>query len=219
MAELSEGIRARIGQLVESQQKGNWRKFAIGAGLTPSTLQGIKDRGVIPGGETLLRIARFAGVSVDWLLTGEGPREESRGVDPEAFAEIPLAQARPSAGNGTLLNEGDDALVKTFSFRRDWLKELGPVDRLVLVQVSGDSMIPTLADGDLVMVHTGRRDVRTGRLFVLRLGDELVVKRLQSLPGGAVSVISDNREVYPPFQAQVSEIKVIGEVLWRAGRV
>jgi transcriptional regulator with XRE-family HTH domain len=91
-------VLERISQLVESKTSGNWRRYAIEAGLNPSTLQRAKNGSSVPTGETLLRIAKCAGVSVDWLLTGETPE----GISPEETELVEAWRHLPEDKKGTV---------------------------------------------------------------------------------------------------------------------
>ncbi|WP_299440253.1 helix-turn-helix transcriptional regulator [uncultured Rhodospira sp.] len=64
------GFRARLGDLVGKTPPFQWAK---GAGVPTSTWNRAWNEGGIPKAPHLVRIAQYAGVTVDWLLTGEGP--------------------------------------------------------------------------------------------------------------------------------------------------
>jgi SOS-response transcriptional repressor LexA len=65
---------------------------------------------------------------------------------------------------------------------------------LELVRVRGRSMVPTLADGDVVLVRRGRGRARAGRIAVVRLSADrpLSVKRLGVRDAGGWWVERDN---------------------------
>ena len=81
-------------------------------------------------------------------------------------------------------------------------------------------MEPTLRADDLVLIdRSTHRPDREG-IYVMRLGEMLLVKRLQAIPGDKVRIISDN----PAFDSWtldltrlVEEVKIYGRVIW-AGR-
>ena len=140
------------------------------------------------------------------------------------YVAIPLYNGvRAAAGDGALVEHEtpDDALV----FKEQWVRmELGarPQD-LYLIRVAGDSMEPTLRSGDVILVD--RRATRPDRegVYILRMNDMLLVKRLQALPGGVVRVISDNA-AFAPFDIKAAEfggaeLAIIGRVVWTGRRM
>lgn len=97
---------------------------------------------------------------------------------------------------------------------------LKPHDTIVL-PVQGDSMLPTLNEGDFVFVDTRHRLPSPDGLYALT--DEfggIVVKRLEILGRREdevfIRVISDN-ERHPARERMLSEIRIIGRVVRRFG--
>jgi phage repressor protein C with HTH and peptisase S24 domain len=85
---------------------------------------------------------------------------------------------------------------------------------LSILRVSGDSMLPTLADGDEILVD--RADAAEGLrdgIYVLREGDTLMVKRIVSDPSGGFAIRSDNPAVAASTIA-LDAVQIIGRVLW-----
>src|SRR3546814_19941777 len=71
------------------------------------------------------------------------------------------------------------------SYLPKWLRGLGADPRaLSIIRVAGDSMAPTLSDGDDILVDGGDAAgrLRDG-LYVLRMDDALMVKRIARAPG------------------------------------
>ncbi len=186
------------------------------------------EKGVLPTADILLRIATGFGTSVEWLLTGEGPRPSGKivhhNVDTAGkcseFALVPLYRVAISAGKGReVLGEEEEGQV---AFRRAWLaRELhvSPPD-LVVLFVEGDSMIPSLNPGDLALVEKlDAKPTRDG-VYVYRLGNALQVKRFQFLPGGNIKVTSDNPSYSPVTITPARErdgFHILGRIVW-AGR-
>lgn len=97
---------------------------------------------------------------------------------------------------------------------------LRPHDTIVL-PVQGDSMLPTLNEGDFVFVDTRHRLPSPDGLYALT--DEfggIVVKRLEVLGRRddevLVNVISDN-DRHPARERMLSEVQIIGRVVRRFG--
>lgn len=135
---------------------------------------------------------------------------------PAEWADIPRLPLGASAGPGALPAEEIPSGRLRFSNR--WLKEQGlePV-MLSVIEVEGDSMEPTLRDGDEILVDRTPRPLRAG-IHVIRIDDVLLVKRLESGPGGTVRVISDNA-AYPRLERPLQEIELVGRVVWKGGRL
>jgi Peptidase S24-like len=142
---------------------------------------------------------------------------------PQAF--VPTARMRTifkldigaSAGPGAM--NDSELLAGKIGFDEKWLRKLvSDPSCLSLIRVEGDSMSPTLNDNDDIMVdsNVGTTGWRDG-IFVIRMDDVLMVKRLAKGPTGRLSVLSDNK-AYPDWpDVDRSAVTVIGRVVW-AGR-
>src|SRR5215475_10359024 len=103
---LTSGVSLRIAELI--RDSGGLRALARKATLPPSALSQYlpRERGRVskPSMETLAKIARAAGVRLDWLLLGAGPRragEESTASSEESpLIHIPRLDLRAAAGAG-----------------------------------------------------------------------------------------------------------------------
>lgn len=128
---------------------------------------------------------------------------------------------RVSAGPGSVASE--ELGKPYFAFDERWLKALTPSApaNLSIVRVDGDSMAPTLSAGDDILVDLGDSAdrVRDG-IYVLRVDDSLVVKRLALNPvGRRVTVQSDNPS-YPDWpDCDLADIHPIGRVIWAGRRI
>jgi phage repressor protein C with HTH and peptisase S24 domain len=187
-------------------------------GRNPAYIQQFVRRGVPKRlkEEERRKLARYFAISE--ALLG-GPAEEPRG--PDALVNIKRHPVRASAGPGAIVNEG---LGKPyFGFDERWLKALTatPAASLSIVRVEGDSMSPTLNDGDDILVDLGDcGDRLRDGIYVLRVDDALVVKRLALNPmGRRVTVQSDN-PAYPDWpDCGLDEIHCIGRVIWSGRKV
>lgn len=148
------------------------------------------------------RVARFLGVPETLLGAAAA----------EGLVEVTRLDLGASAGPGRLADR--EARRKPAALSPTLLRELGlRADAASMIRVEGDSMEPTLSDGDEILVDRERREV-TGRggIFVIRLDGGLMVKRLRVAVGG-VEVISDN-SAYPARLCARDIVEVIGRVVW-----
>lgn len=135
----------------------------------------------------------------------------------DRFAMLPVYEASVSAGPG--MEPKNEAPVHRIAFRADWLRTVtrGSISDLVVLNVEGDSMEPTLRQGDTVLVDMGQqRPQQKDGIYVIRTDGGLQVKRVAAHPvTGRITIISDNKEHYPAFaDLAPEEVAVIGRVLW-----
>lgn len=86
-------------------------------------------------------------------------------------------------------------------------------ENIKLLRVKGDSMNPTLKDGDWVMVDITRKAPDSDGLFLLLLANGLAVKRVQCGLGQNITVISDN-PIYASIPATLEEVPIAGKVIY-----
>ena len=162
------------------------------------------------------KLARYFGVS-ETLLGGP----EGSDVSPGGLIAVNRTEVRASAGPGAVpVNEGSRPY---FGFDERWLKALtaSPSDKLSILRVDGDSMAPTLNTGDDILVDLNdcMERLRDG-IYVLRVDDALVVKRLALNPvGRRVTVQSDNPAYSDWPDCDLGDINCIGRVIWAGRRI
>lgn len=134
-------------------------------------------------------------------------------VDTE-YLIAPELDVRLAVGEGADL--GDEFVGQGIAFRRDWMRRHGlQSGQVSAVEVTGDSMLPTLTDGAIVLVdHRHQEYIRRGTIVVARLADsDLVVRRWSQMKTGDRLLIPDNIEYdYIPF---TDADEVIGTVVWK----
>jgi phage repressor protein C with HTH and peptisase S24 domain len=156
-------------------------------------------------------LARFFGV--DEKVLGAPVRRAGPVVE---LALVPILDVEASAGHGALAHM--EARSAQFGFDEKWLRRLtaSKASNLSIIGVLGDSMEPTLHDGDEVMVDLGdgQSRLRDG-VYVLRMDDMLSVKRIAIEPQGKrVSVLSDN-PTYPSWRGlEKRMLNIVGRVIW-----
>lgn len=193
-------------------------------------------------------LAIFVNVNPTWLLTGKGemldegeklvlsdnqpgalplrvqaPQEKTSSkvheLNPARYVRVPVYEIFASAGGGSLVQS--EQVVDFLSFKRDWIKDsLGvPEKHLALISVKGDSMEPTLSDGDLVLIDISSQKIEASSIYVVQFWGALLVKRIQIKLDGSIIIKSDN-PLYDPENVSdelLDQLHVIGRVIW-AGR-
>lgn len=76
----------------------------------------------------------------------------------------------------------------------------------VATTASGDSMHPTIKDGDTIHIDLGRKTIKDGKIFALCHGGLFMAKRLYNLPMGGVRIVSDNAIEFPEVTLTAQEM-------------
>ena len=164
--------------------------------------------------------AKIASVLDIDLQAGMAPtRVENGDNPPDGSGMVPVYDVYASAGFGSLV--GYEEQTHGLAFPPAYLRKLtnGSTRDLVIISVKGDSMEPTLLDDDVVLVDKSKTHMGYEGMFVLRHNDTLLVKRAgMAAKPGRVTLISDNK-TYPPVDAALVDLHVVGKVLWYGRKV
>lgn len=162
-------------------------------------------------------LARYLGVD-EALLRGSNELAKSSGPELVVVARFDI---KASAGPGAFAD--GERPIAHLGFSRTWLKQLSgaAADELSIITVRGDSMAPTLADGDDIMIDRSSEGLRVrDGIYVLRLDDTLMVKRVALHPGSRRLTISSDNSAYPSWpNCDAESVDVIGRVVWAGRRI
>ena len=148
-----------------------------------------------------------------------GPAASNGGES--GLVSVSRSPVRASAGAGAI--PGSEAGKPYFGFDERWLRSLTatPADGLSIIRVEGDSMSPTLNAGDDILVDSGdtAERLRDG-IYVLRVDDALIVKRLAMHPVGSWVTVQSDNSAYPDWpDCNLSAIHCVGRVIWAGRRI
>jgi phage repressor protein C with HTH and peptisase S24 domain len=218
---MADRLRARSRQLGVTAGR-----IAELAGVNRSFVYDImRGRSENPSLEKLDLISEALNVERNWLLHGIGDVDGESPImeDPMgAFVSISSVQVSASMGGGNLVSD-DVENGKPYHFQRSWILHDLKADpnNLRIMHVEGDSMMPTLHSGDVVLVDLSKRLPTPPGIFVLFDGMGLVAKRLEHIPNHdppKVRVISDNT-FYTPYERTADEVNIIGRIRWFAREI
>ena len=193
----------------------------------------------VPNAQFIGNLCKEFNVNPVWILTGRGDRytelealykpetvsflakppiveyPEDLKVDPDEVVLVPMIEAHLDAGGGAFVLS--EKAKEYYYFRRDRLKRYATSrSNIVLMVVQGDSMAPTIQTNDIVMIDRGRTVIHNGCIFALGVGESILIKRINLKASGDVQVISDNKTEYPPYDIHLSELRILGQVIWYA---
>lgn len=187
-------------------------------GRNPAYVQQFVRRGVPKRlkEEERRKLARYFAVSE--TLLGGPPESEPA---PNGLVSVKRHPVSVSAGPGAVVAGElgrpyiafDERLLKSLTASRP--------SKLSIVKVEGDSMAPTLNAGDDILVDLGdsAERLRDG-IYVLRIDDAVVVKRLALDPTGRRLTVKSDNPSYPDWpDRSVEDIRPIGRVIWSGRRI
>jgi phage repressor protein C with HTH and peptisase S24 domain len=162
------------------------------------------------------KLARYFSVSEEIL---GGPPDGDR--RPDGLISVKRHPVAVSAGPGAVVAE--ELGKPWFGFDERWLKQLTPTRPadLSIVRVEGDSMAPTLNAGDDILVdHGDAGDRLRDGIYVLRIDDALVVKRLALNPIARRATVQSDNAAYPDWpDCKLDTINCIGRVIWSGRKI
>lgn len=213
-----------IGARIEERlTKLGWSQshLARRVGVSQATIAGLIS-GRSSGSKHLHAIARELQTTPQYL-TGEtdDPTEGALPAPtPAMIAEqldvalVPELALGYSMGGGSVFHDYQQTGV--VPFQKSWLRghARGSISELFVARGRGDSMEPTLRDGDIILVDTAQMQIdQQDAIWALSYGDLGMIKRVRKLPGGGYEINSDNKNV-SAISAYDGEMHIVGRVIW-----
>lgn len=171
-----------------------------------------------PNSTILPQLADALETTPSWLINGTQKLKNDVSIIPiEAWdsdtpldideVEIPFFKdfsfACGSGSIGTAMaNEKRKLRMSKLTLRNRAIEQRNAIATLA----SGDSMTPTIKDGDTIHIDLGRKNIKDGKIFALCHGGLFMAKRLYNLPMGGVRIVSDNSAEYPEIHLTAEEI-------------
>ena len=203
-----------------STEVGNRKVFdkdvAEALNINQITLATMKSRNKIPYQEILDFCAKRK-ISINWLFYNQ--IVESLKEETEKFARIRyFKDIYASAGGGAENHEIDEEFLSVDEMMLSHMGIHGNVKKIEAINVMGDSMEPTLSDGNVVFIDRDQTSVSRGGIFVVSTPGGLFIKRLQLKSNGMIDLISDN-SAYGPESVISSSVEIVGKVIGAVSEV
>lgn len=183
--------------------------FRIQNGLTEnprqSTLKAISEWSGVDVGDLLTKDLRMLGLIPN--LTRIDEWDSNTPLD-EDEVEIPFFKDFSFACGSGSISEAMANETRKLRMAKSTLRNLTvEKNNAIAATASGDSMSPTIKDGDTIYVDLGRKTIKDGKIFAVCIGGLFYCKRLYNLPFGGVRVVSDNSDEFPEIQLTADQIK------------
>lgn len=236
MDTIGKRVRARRLELGLTQVQ-----LARKAGMKQGTISDL-ERGRNDSTMELIGLSGALNCRPEWLRTGKGDKtyglqdakkeqpigtpivawEKPEDLPDGEYVIIPRYDLHVAAGNGHVVYdelEHDQGQA----YRTSSIRSLGTcAANLMTVYARGESMEPSIYDGDALLVDRGQLSVKDRQVYVIRYGHEIRVKRLFLRPDGGLRIVSDNASAFPEEIVKAEEmqhIEIIGRVVERSGKM
>jgi phage repressor protein C with HTH and peptisase S24 domain len=242
---LREAFAERLRQATKNHEIA---VLASKVGVTPATLYRWLNAKFDPSIPKLAELAEAMNVNLAWLVTGQGPidaGQAGRHALLEQYGTTEFESATGASGKAPLAFY-EPWLFKLLYGSQDEPTVFGPTDMNppLLIEVGDDSMEPTIAKGDLLLIDRSfglspsgpKQAMREGRsaydgICAFRSGSpngdanrptgHLIIRRIQYRLDGTLAIRCDNprypEEAYTPKKTKPPV--PVGRVIWRGGRV
>lgn len=223
----------RVGRVIREtrERKGiSQENLADMMGITRAAVSQWENGETLPDRGNAQLLSRLLHISLELLVGVEGqmslPVRTFREYNDVAF--VPEFDLRQVSGRGgsdieVLESAADEARIGTFGFPKPGFRHVygATPDNVVILEVVGDSMAPTLIPGQKVMVDIRDRSPTPPGIFVVWDGAGMVLKRVQYLAHSdppRVRITSDNPH-YEPYERLADEAYIQGRVIGAWGRL
>ncbi|MCT8540666.1 helix-turn-helix transcriptional regulator [Glaesserella parasuis] len=199
-------------------------------GVALSTLQLWEKNEREPQAGMVIKLAEILKTTVGYLLKGEQSEpQEAKGIVARAFEALEKERTEQdevemlasfesievSAGFGSF-NVGVTEPDGQVPYDSNLLRNLGVKPKHCGVfWANGSSMLPTIHNGDQLLVDFSKKDVKNDKVYLVQNGDSVWVKRVK-IEWDGVELISDNKEEYRPIRISADEaqnLQIIGQVV------
>ncbi|QDA13752.1 helix-turn-helix transcriptional regulator [Pasteurella multocida subsp. multocida] len=216
----------RLQWILKERFNGNNSEFAKAVGVAVTSLNRWLIGEADPSRSNLIKTAKASGVSLEWLATGEEEQlkktiersaEKGEGLTEEPVTMIAsYSSVNVSAGFGSF-NEGVTKVDGREPYANKLLQNLRVTpERCAVFWANGDSMSPTIADGDQLLVDLNKTEIKGGdKIYLVQNGESVWVKRVKMKWDG-VELVSDNKDEYPPIaisDEDAQNLQIIGRVV------
>jgi phage repressor protein C with HTH and peptisase S24 domain len=214
-------LTARIAQALE---EANFKHAHIARlmDVSPQAVNGWVTKGSISKAN-LAELAVHTKKPLEFFMETKNKAEEPAAQYSVDSKYVFIARYRAAGGAGSPVDNGHDEVDSMHAFRRDWLaKHSASASTCGIVEVKGDSMLPTLGDHDIVVINLVSKHLITGKVFAFATDEGLRIKRLFKQLDGRIRVVSDNpdKTQYPDdYLTPGTESSIIGLVIGKSGSV
>jgi phage repressor protein C with HTH and peptisase S24 domain len=201
-----------------TKQGLSWADISAATGIPYTTLNSFsKKPGVSLTQRTISKLTSAFETNYEDIFGTEDPNLTNVNVQEAPFSQsdqVKIAQldVRYGMGGGAIFDA--EVTPEPMTFSSSWIRQFtkAPPQAIFWASGFGDSMYPTIGDGDLVLVDTTQQIPRIrDQIWAISQYNQGMIKRLRARENG-YEILSDNPQVSADFAADES-MTVIGRVI------
>lgn len=191
-----------IDENVQTLEQGHAEKAAKFLGVNHRWLNGL-DSSMLENKE-----ANELPISYRPVMAWDAPED----LDPNTYVIIPHVNVKFSAGDGAIVDFEPKNSRQGTAQTWQWVqkKQVKP-KHLIEVDIDGDSMEPNIKDGSKVILDTSINSIdqiQPNKVYAIRYGCDLKIKRLSRRFDGALIIDSDN----PAYEREIVELNQLEHI-------
>ena len=205
-----------LNRLYECLSIKNDTEFCKRYGIKPNTLSTWKKRGKIPY-DLIIEISQNENIPIDFILLGVVPEQNKKNnnICSDIISINFYDDIYVSAGYG---NQAYESQPTVLQFDKSFLENILHIkkfEKLDIIRVVGDSMLPSIKDGEYIIVERDS-EARNGDTVIANIDGELYVKRLSKIPLSPFMTLQSDNSNYEPIKLDTEEklqlCKIVGVV-------
>ncbi len=182
-------------------------ELAKAAGVSQQAVQQWCSGYTAPRGKNLLAVCDVLKTSPNYILFGQGSPANAK--IPGAEFDDKFVRISHISVSGVFKDELPP--IHSIKATDSWILAKCPScdpKKLGLLTAQGNSMLPTIAHLDLVIVDTSVKTIQADGVYVVAFSGETYIRRIQKQIDGGILIITDNQQ-YPPIRLSKDELSDI----------
>jgi len=217
-------LRNKLDHLIRTSSRDDYASISALIGKNHAYMQQFIKRGVPKclKEDDLEKIIDHFRINMDYFGSPDdfpNPGQDYDNIQESEFDEdyirVNVYDIEAAAGAGAVVEKNE--IANKLAFKKSWIRgsSNATAEDLAVITVSGDSMNPTLHDGDHILVDMTRKTVGNDGIYVLRNDDMILVKRISLNPVTKLCTIKSDNNFYENWPGcQPADLDILGRVIW-----
>lgn len=161
------------------------------------------------------------GISAAYILLNKGHMfdkgvsalDVAMGNDQASHLLVPhYLDIRACAGTNGYANGEHHGEVEMISLPSELVGKKVTTGKIEAIKADGDSMHPTIKNGDIIFICKKIKDIIDGKIYVLVYNDEVYVKRVFKRKN--TIIIKPDNSIYPQDEVYAKDVRIVGQVIY-----